>query len=183
MTFHILSYLTTRIWPQRFQKPQRNQTTASVTKLVIVTKNLRLVKSKTPRMMESSLRCHRRMLSPQQIVTQYPVHNPLYAYNAHINMNSGSHYVPPHLRNQSDVNEKDSELMIKLTRQLKGLLNRWAFSKISFSLTSDAYTEWANRICQIFLTALKKPIRSIGGMARHLYSANDKCTLKINTAI
>lgn len=36
----------------------------------------------------------------------------------------GSRYVPPHLRNRSDSDEKDSELMIKLTRQLKGLLNR-----------------------------------------------------------
>ena len=36
----------------------------------------------------------------------------------------GSRYVPPHLRNRSDSDEMDFERMIKLTRQLKGLLNR-----------------------------------------------------------
>lgn len=35
----------------------------------------------------------------------------------------GTAYIPPHLRNRPR-DEADSELMVKLTRQLKGLLNR-----------------------------------------------------------
>lgn len=33
-------------------------------------------------------------------------------------------YVPPHLRNKENANERSSESMTRLSRQLKGLLNR-----------------------------------------------------------
>ena len=36
----------------------------------------------------------------------------------------GGVYVPPHLRNAQRQNDSDSEAILKLTRQLKGLLNR-----------------------------------------------------------
>jgi hypothetical protein len=34
-------------------------------------------------------------------------------------------YIPPHLRNTQVDDGKDSEVTIRLTRQLKGLLNRY----------------------------------------------------------
>ena len=36
----------------------------------------------------------------------------------------GAVYVPPHLRNAQRQNDSNSEAILKLTRQLKGLLNR-----------------------------------------------------------
>ncbi|KAJ7650126.1 hypothetical protein FB45DRAFT_887044 [Roridomyces roridus] len=47
----------------------------------------------------------------------------------------GTAYVPPHLRNQPR-DDADSELMVKLTRQLKGLLNRMTEQNISSILDS-----------------------------------------------
>jgi hypothetical protein len=41
-----------------------------------------------------------------------------------INVVLGTAYVPPHLRNRPQ-DEAGSEAMIKLTRQIKGLLNRF----------------------------------------------------------
>lgn len=49
---------------------------------------------------------------------------------------SGSRYVPPHLRNRSEGNEEDSELKVKLTRQLKGLLNRMSEQNMATILDS-----------------------------------------------
>ena len=36
----------------------------------------------------------------------------------------GGVYVPPHLRNAQRQNDSNSEAILKLTRRLKGLLNR-----------------------------------------------------------
>ncbi|KAJ7126872.1 hypothetical protein C8R44DRAFT_779779 [Mycena epipterygia] len=48
---------------------------------------------------------------------------------------AGTAYIPPHLRNRPR-DEADSELMIKLTRQLKGLLNRMTEQNIASILDS-----------------------------------------------
>lgn len=37
----------------------------------------------------------------------------------------GGAYIPPHLRNAQRQDDSNSEAILKLTRQLKGLLNRW----------------------------------------------------------
>ncbi|KAG6900793.1 hypothetical protein C0993_000112 [Termitomyces sp. T159_Od127] len=47
-----------------------------------------------------------------------------------------THYVPPHLRNKENANEKSSESMTRLSRQLKGLLNRMSEQNISSILDS-----------------------------------------------
>src|ERR1700677_3306059 len=49
----------------------------------------------------------------------------------------GSRYIPPQFRNRSDEDEKDSEQIVKLTRQLKGLLNRCVLVVHLFSRYSD----------------------------------------------
>lgn len=47
-------------------------------------------------------------------------------------------YIPPHLRNlQTDPN---SEALLKLTRQLKGLLNRYVFILLYISPPSNLYS-------------------------------------------
>ncbi|KAJ7475957.1 hypothetical protein FB451DRAFT_1034114 [Mycena latifolia] len=62
---------------------------------------------------------------------QSPVHNePLAA-----KPQAGTAYVPPHLRNKPR-DEADSELLVKLTRQLKGLLNRMTEQNIGSILDS-----------------------------------------------
>ncbi|KIM84076.1 hypothetical protein PILCRDRAFT_818381 [Piloderma croceum F 1598] len=48
----------------------------------------------------------------------------------------GSRYVPPHLRNRPSTDGKDSELAVKLTRQLKGLLNRMSEQNMTVILDS-----------------------------------------------
>ena len=53
-------------------------------------------------------------------------------------LQSASKYVPPHLRNvAADVQAQLSESLVKLTRQLKGLLNRYAI----FMLCLGSYAE------------------------------------------
>ncbi|KAG6896315.1 hypothetical protein C0992_009105 [Termitomyces sp. T32_za158] len=47
-----------------------------------------------------------------------------------------THYVPPHLRNKENANEKSSESMTRLSRQLKGLLNRMSEQNIGSILDS-----------------------------------------------
>ncbi|EGN98882.1 hypothetical protein SERLA73DRAFT_108067 [Serpula lacrymans var. lacrymans S7.3] len=44
---------------------------------------------------------------------------------------SGTRYVPPHLRKQAGNGEKSSEEQLKLTRQMKGLLNRMSEQNMS----------------------------------------------------
>jgi len=53
-----------------------------------------------------------------------PGNNAVFVSDVSLTNHLGSRYVPPHLRNRPDADEKDLELVGKLARQLKGLLNR-----------------------------------------------------------
>ncbi|RDB25941.1 Suppressor of glycerol defect protein 1 [Hypsizygus marmoreus] len=52
------------------------------------------------------------------------------------NAETGTRYVPPHLRNALRDNAKDSEVMVKLSKQLKGLLNRMSEQNMATILDS-----------------------------------------------
>jgi nucleolar MIF4G domain-containing protein 1 len=49
---------------------------------------------------------------------------------------TGTRYLPPHLRHTQRDNQYDSEDTIKLTRQLKGLLNRMSEQNMAGILVS-----------------------------------------------
>ncbi|KAF5382190.1 hypothetical protein D9615_004440 [Tricholomella constricta] len=49
---------------------------------------------------------------------------------------SATRYVPPHMRNREPTDEKSSEAMLKLSRQLKGLLNRMSEQNMATILDS-----------------------------------------------
>ena len=46
-----------------------------------------------------------------------------------------SKYIPPHLRKAADIQTQSSESLVKLTKRLKGLLNRYDAHLLSFLLT------------------------------------------------
>jgi len=60
-----------------------------------------------------------------------PGNNAVFMSDVSLTNHLGSRYVPPHLRNRPDADEKDLELVGKLARQLKGLLNRLVHIQIT----------------------------------------------------